>query len=83
MQKMRLQQARRHRKTLRAVQGKTAAILERPQEGRRHSRWRVAGGCCRWEDEEEINYFIGMRTKSLSSLRTSCQKGMYLSSSAM
>lgn len=83
MQEVRLRQVRRLRKTLRAVQGKTAAILERPQEGRRRSRWRVAGGYCWREDEEEINYFIGIKTKSLSSLRTSCQKGMYLSSSAM
>ena len=54
MQKVRLRQARRHRETLRAVQGKTAAILERPQEGRWRSRWSVAGGYCRREDEEEI-----------------------------
>ena len=54
MQKVRLRQARRHRKTLRAVQGKAAAILERPQESRRRSRWRVASGNCRREDEEEI-----------------------------
>ena len=54
MQKMRLRQARRHRKTLRAMQGKAAAILERSQESWRHSRWRAAGGY-RWrEDEEEI-----------------------------
>ena len=53
MQKVRLRQARRHRKTLRAVQGKAAAILERPQESRRRSRWRVAGGYCRREGEEE------------------------------
>ena len=54
MQKVRLRQARRHRKTLRAVQGKTAAALERPQESRRRSRGRIAGGYCRREDEEEI-----------------------------
>lgn len=30
------------------------AILERRQEGRRRSRWRVAGGDCRRENEEEI-----------------------------
>ena len=45
MQEVRLRQARRHRETLRAVQGKTAAILERPQEGRR-------------EDEEEIKIIL-------------------------
>ena len=54
MQKVRLRQARRHRKALRAVQGKPEAILERCQEGRRRRRWRVAGGYCRREDEEEI-----------------------------
>lgn len=55
MQEVRLRQARRHRETLRAVQDKTATILERPQEGRRRSRWRVAGGY-RWRKaEEEIN----------------------------
>lgn len=59
MQEVRLRQARRQRKTLRAMQGKAAAILERPQEGRRHSRWRVAGGYCWREDEEEIKvHFI-------------------------
>ena len=54
MQKVRLRQARRHREALRTMQGKEAAILERPQEGRRRSRWRVAGGYCRREDEEKI-----------------------------
>ena len=54
MQEVRLRQARRHRETLRAMQGKASAILERPQEGRRRRRWRVAGGYCRREDEEEI-----------------------------
>lgn len=54
MQEVRLRQARRHRETLRAVQGKTAAILERSQESWRRSRWRVAGGDCRREDAEEI-----------------------------
>lgn len=59
MQEVRLRQARRHRKALRAVQGKPAAILERPQEGRRRGRWRVAGGYCRREDEEEvIDHFV-------------------------
>ena len=54
MQEVRLRQARRHRETLRAVQSKPAAILERPQESRRSSRWRPTGGN-RWrEDEEEI-----------------------------
>ena len=54
MQKVRQRQTRRHRKTLRAMQGKAATILERPQEGLRRSRWRVAGGY-RWrENEEEI-----------------------------
>ncbi len=55
MQEVRLRQARRHRETLRAVQGKTVAILERPQERWRRSRWRFAGGY-RWrENEEEID----------------------------
>ena len=54
MQKMWLRQARRHRKTLRAVQGKTAAILERPQESRRSSRGSTLGGICRREIEKEI-----------------------------
>lgn len=61
MQEVRLRQARRHRETLRAVQGKTAAILERPQEGLRRSRWRATGGDCRREDEEEIkDHFAGV-----------------------
>ena len=55
MQEVRLQQARRHRETLRAVQSKPEAILERRQEGRRRSRWRAAGGYCWREDEEEIS----------------------------
>ena len=55
MQEVRLRQARRHRKTLRAVQGKAPTILERPQESRRRSRWRIAGGYCWREDEEEIS----------------------------
>ena len=54
MQEVRLRQARRHRETLRTMQGKAAAILERSQESWRHSRWRIAGGYCRREDEEEI-----------------------------
>ncbi len=58
MQEVRLRQARRHRETLQAVQGKTAAILERRQEGRRRSRWRVASGYCRREDEEEIKIIL-------------------------
>ena len=58
MQKVRLRQARRHRETLRAVQGQTAAMLERPQEGRRRSRWRIAGGYCRREAEEEIVFQV-------------------------
>lgn len=65
MQEVRLRQARRHRKTLRAVQGKASTILERPQEGRQRSRWRVAGGYCWREDEEEISYFIGKGTAIL------------------
>ena len=65
MQEVRQRKARRHRKTLRAVQGKPAAILERPHEGWRRSRWRVAGGYCWREDEEEINYFIGKGTAIL------------------
>ena len=61
MQKVRLRQARRHRKTLRTMQGKASTILERPQEGRRRSRRRVAGGDCRWEDAEEIiDHFAGV-----------------------
>ena len=49
-----LRQARRHRKSLRAVQGQAAAILERPQEGRRRSCGSTLGGN-RWrEDAEEI-----------------------------
>ena len=55
MQKVRLRQARRHRKALRAVQGKAATILERPQEGQRRSRWRVTGGYCWRKDAEEVD----------------------------
>jgi len=40
------------------MQGQTAAILERPQEGRRRSRRRAAGGDCRREDEEEIKIIL-------------------------
>lgn len=59
MQEVRLRQARKRRKALRAMQGKPEAILERCQEGRRRSRWRVTGGDCRREDEEEIKvHFI-------------------------
>lgn len=65
MQEVRLRQARKHRKALRAVQGKAKAILERRQEGRQRSRRRVAGGDCRREDEEEIIYFIGKGTAIL------------------
>lgn len=54
MQEVRLRQARRHRETLQAMQGQTAAILERPQEGRRRGRWRVTGGYCWRKAEEEI-----------------------------
>ena len=54
MQEVRLRQARRYRKALRAMQGKPEAILERRQEGRRSSRWRVTGGDCRRKDEEEV-----------------------------
>ena len=54
MQEVRLRQARRHREALRTMQGKEAAILERPQEDRRRGCRRIAGGY-RWrEDEEEI-----------------------------
>ena len=54
MQKVRLRQARRHRKALRAMQGQTSAILERRQEGWRRGRWCIACGY-RWrEDEEEV-----------------------------
>ena len=55
MQEVRLRQARRHRKALRAVQGKAKAILERRQEGRRRCRRRATGGIRRREDEEEIS----------------------------
>ena len=65
MQEVRLRQARRHRKTLRAVQGKPEAILERRQEGRRRSRRCVTGGIRRREDEEEVIYFIGKGTAIL------------------
>lgn len=58
MQKVRLRQARRHRETLRTMQGKASTILERRQEGRRRSRWRVAGGYCRREDAEEIAKYL-------------------------
>lgn len=51
---MRLRQARRHREALRAVQSKSPAILERPQEGQRRSRWRPPGSICWREIEEEI-----------------------------
>jgi len=54
MQKVRLRQARRHRETLRTMQGKASTILERSQESRRRRRWRVTGGYCWREDEEEI-----------------------------
>ena len=54
MQEVRLRQARRHRETLRAVQGKAPTILERPQEGRRRSCGSALGGN-RWREiEEEI-----------------------------
>ena len=56
-QEVRLRQARRHRKTLRAVQGKSKAILERPQESRRCSSGSTLGGIRWWEDEEEIRAF--------------------------
>ena len=54
MQKVWLRQARRHREALRTMQGKEAAILERPQEGRRRGCRRVTGGDCRRKAEEEI-----------------------------
>ena len=54
MQKVRLRQARRHREALRTMQGKAAAILERPQEGRRRCCGSTLGGVCWREDEEEI-----------------------------
>ena len=62
MQEVRLRQARRHRKTLQAVQGKSSAILERPKESRRRGRWRVTGGYCRREDEEEITTSFSTNT---------------------
>ena len=69
MQEVRLRQGRRHRKTLRTMQGKAATILERPQEGLRRSRWRVAGGYCRREDEEEIkDHFAGVGKMVLDKL---------------
>ena len=57
----------------------------------------VCAGCFHTQSEEHpredvwtgdqsfslIPYFIGIKTKSLSSLRTSGQNGMYLSSKAM
>ena len=55
---MRLRQARRHRKALRAMQGQTAAILERPQESRRCGRRSTPGGICWWKDEEEIKIIL-------------------------
>lgn len=64
MQEVRLRQARRHRKTLRAVQGKASTILERPQEGRRRGRWRVTGGYRRREDEEEIKDRLQIHSQS-------------------
>jgi len=54
MQKVRLRQARRLREALQAVQGKSPAILERPQESRRRSRWRPPSGFCWRKTEEEI-----------------------------
>ena len=61
MQEMRLRQARRHRETLRTMQGKASTILERHQESRRRGRWRVTGGIRRQEDEEEIkDHFAGV-----------------------
>ena len=72
MQKVRLRQARRHRKALRTVQGKQAAILERPQESRRRGRGRVTGGIRRREDEEEIgeisNYFVNLKQQTNGNL---------------
>lgn len=58
MQEVRLRQARRHRETLRAVQGKPEAILERRQESRRRSRWCTSGGIRRRKAEEEIKAHI-------------------------
>lgn len=57
----------------------------------------VCAGCFHTQSEEHLRedvwtggqsfslipYFIGMSTKSFNSLRTSCRKGMYLSSNAM
>ena len=71
MQKVRLRQARRHRKALLAVQGKPEAILERPQESRRRSRWSVAGGYCRRENEEEIRYHFVEANKMIWEKRIS------------
>ena len=69
MQKVRQRQTRRHRKTLRTMQGKASTILERPQESRRRSRWRIASGYCRREDEEEIkDHFAGVGKMVLDKL---------------
>ena len=57
LQKVWLRKARRHREALRAVQGKSPAILERPQKSRRRSRWRSPSGICWREAEEEIRAF--------------------------
>ena len=64
MQEVRLRQARRLRKALRAVQGKPETILERHQEGRRRSRRRVTGGIRRREDEEEIKDWLQIHSQS-------------------
>ena len=54
MQEVRLRQARRHREALRAMQSKSAAILERPQESRWSSRWRPPGCLRRRETKKEV-----------------------------
>jgi hypothetical protein len=56
------------------MQGKASAILERPQESRRRSGGRVAGGY-RWrEDEEEIiDHFAGVGKMIFSPIRCRVQ----------
>jgi hypothetical protein len=43
------------------MQSKAEAILERLEESRQRSRWRIAGGYCQREDEEEVkDHFAGV-----------------------
>lgn len=64
MQEVRLRQARRHRKALQAVQGKSSAILERPQEGLRRSCGSTLGGVCWRKAEEEIKDRLQIHSQS-------------------